>query len=225
MHVTEHNKLATFGTLKGTIEEVRNRLSRSSADHVIALTFTHEKPGTVQAVAEMLNNMGPLVSSILERRQREVLTSIIEALVPSVPLPDYLLTEARMTAEARKAMLVGAEWLTAAQVAQIAGLSTTNPSAQPNKWKKEGRIFAIHHEGSDYFPGYGLDPKAGYRPVKSLADILRVFKDTRDSWGLAYWFGSVNSYLGGKKPQDMLIQATSRVLAAAHSEMAEIAHG
>lgn len=225
MPAPAHSKSASFATYDGTMAEVRNQLSHSSADHAIALTFTHEPSGMRRAMAEVLSGLAPLVSSIIEHRQQETIKSIIEALMPSVPPPDYLLTEARMTAAARKAMLLGANWLTAAQIAEIAGLSSTNTSAQPNKWKKEGRIFAIHQEGSDYFPGYGLDPKTGYRPVKALAEILGVFEGTRDGWGLAYWFGSVNSYLGGKRPQDLLIQSPSRVLAAARSEMAEIAHG
>lgn len=66
---------------------------------------------------------------------------------------------------ARNAVLESGDWLTAAEVAQLAGLSTRNTSAQPNKWKKQGRIFAIHHGGIDYFPGYGLDCDAGFRPL------------------------------------------------------------
>ena len=80
--------------------------------------------------------------------------------------------------------------VTAAQVAELAGFSTSNLSAQPNKWKKEGQIFAIRHQGLDYFPAYGLDAEAGYRPLKALAPVLAVFGDAKDGWGLAYWFAS-----------------------------------
>ena len=44
-------------------------------------------------------------------------------------------------------------------------------------------------------------------------------------WGLAYWFASANSLLGGKRPQDVLATSPDRVLAAAADEMAGIAHG
>jgi len=217
--------LSRFGTLAGTLDEVRSRLTRSGAERVIALTFAHENERTVRAIAETLGSLGPLVATLMKQRQRETLDRIIDALVPSVPPPEHMLTEARMTAQARKAVLESAEWLTAAQIAQLAGFSASNPSAQPNKWKKDGLIFAIRHQSTDYFPAYGLDPKVNYRPVKALAKVLHAFGNTKDAWGLAYWFASVNSFLGGKQPQHLLAGAPDRVIEAAHDEAAEVAHG
>lgn len=217
--------LSGFATLSGTLAEVRSSLGRSRARCAIALTFAHENERTVRAIAETLVGLGPLVTTLMKQRQRETLDRIIDALVPNVPPPEHMLAEARMTAKARKAVLEGAEWLTAAQIAKLAGFSASNPSAQPNKWKKDGLIFAIRHQSTDYFPVYGLDPTANYRPVKALAKVLSAFGNTKDAWGLAYWFASVNSFLGGKRPQDMLANAPDRVIEAAHDEVAEIAHG
>jgi len=130
-----------------------------------------------------------------------------------------------MVADARKAVLESGDWLTAAEVARVAGFSTTNPSAQPNKWRKDGQIFALRHCGVDYFPGYALDPSADFRPVKALAKVLDVFRGKKDDWGLAYWFASVNSLLGGKRPQDLLIGQPDRVVAAATDKVAGVLHG
>lgn len=102
-----------------------------------------------------------------------------------------------MLVAARKAVLASGDWLNAAELAQLAGLSPRNPSAQPNKWKKQGQIFAIHHNGVDYFPGYGLDPDNAFRPLKALAGILAVLAPHKDGWGMAYWFMSANGFLGG----------------------------
>jgi len=214
-----------FGTLSGTLTEVRSRLGRSRAERAIALTFAHENERTVRAIAETLVGLGPLVSTLIKQRQRQTLDRIIDALVPNVPPPEHMLTEARMTAQARKAVLEGAEWLTAAQIAKLAGFSASNPSAQPNKWKKDGLIFAIRHQSTDYFPAYGLNPTANYRPVKALAKVLSAFGNAKDAWGLAYWFASVNSFLGGKRPQELLANAPDRVIEAVHDEVAVIAHG
>jgi hypothetical protein len=74
-------------------------------------------------------------------------------------------TEARMTAEARKAVLESGNWLTAVQIAEMTGSSVGTP-AEPNKWMKDGQIFAVRHCGVDYFPGYALDSSAGYRPAR-----------------------------------------------------------
>jgi hypothetical protein len=218
-------KLSGVGTLTGTPEQVRTGLSRLHAERVVALTLEHGNDAAVRALAETVANLAPLVRTILERRQHEALDSIIEALVPDVPPPQHKLVEARMTAESRKAVLESGDWLTAAQIAEMAGFSTTNPSAQPNKWKKDGQIFAVRHRSVDYFPGYALHPSTDYRPAKGLARVLAVFRGRKDDWGLAYWFASVNSFLGGKRPQDLLIDQPARVIAAAEDEVAGVLHG
>lgn len=211
-------------TLTGTPGEIGRQLARSGAQEAIALTFAHDDAGVAQAVAEALGSLAPLVADTVRRRQKEGFTRIIDALVPAVSPPRQMLIEARMAAQARTAVLASGEWLTAAQVADLAGFSATNPSAQPNRWKKDGLIFAIRHQGNDYFPAWALDARANYRPRRHLAEVLRAFGDHKDGWGLAYWFAAANSMLGGKRPQDLLGAAPERVLAAAFDEVAEIAH-
>jgi hypothetical protein len=130
-----------------------------------------------------------------------------------------------MLTRARTAVFASGDWLTVLQVAQLAGLRTQNPSAQPDKWNRQGRIFVINHEGVDYFPGYGLDRDAGFRPLKYLADVLEVFDGNRNGWGLACWFCSDNSYLCGKRPQDLLTTDPKRVIAAAENEVRGVTHG
>ena len=218
-------RVSSVGTLAGTPGEIGEQLRHSGAERAIALTFAHESEGTVRVIAEALGNLAPMVAGLVKRRQREALDKIVDALVPTVPLPEHMLVEARMTAHARSEVLASGDWLTAAQLAELAGFSASNLSAQPNKWKKDGQIFAIRHQGLDYFPAYGLDAEARYRPLKPLAQTLAVFGTAKDGWGLAYWFASANSLLGGKRPQDVLLKSPERVLAAATDEMAEIAHG
>lgn len=217
-------ELSGFAALTGTPKQVGDQLDRLAAEQVIALTLEHGSGPAVRALADTVVSIAPLVRTILVRRQREAIQSILEALVPQIPPPQYRLIEARMTAEARKAVLESGDWLTAAQIAEVAGFSANNPSAQPNKWKKEGLIFAIRHRGIDYFPSYALDPAVGYRPVKALAKVLSVLSE-KDDWGLAYWFASINSFLGGKRPQDMIAKQPERVLAAAEDELAGALHG
>jgi hypothetical protein len=111
------------------------------------------------------------------------------------------LKEAAMLARARTAVIESGEWLTAAQVAEMAQFSSSNPSAQPNKWKRDGFIFAIRHNGIDYFPSYALDPHTGYRPRKSMSEIIKTLGAAKDGWGLSYWFMSDNSFLDTEKDQ------------------------
>lgn len=221
--VAEHSGVST---LIGTPKEVQARLGQSHADRVLVLTFDQIKPTVFDALAENFTNVASsMFEVLLQRHERESLERLAEVLMPRTPPSPRLLKEAAMLVQARKAVLESGDWLTAAEVAQLAGLSTRNPSAQPNKWKKQGLIFAISHNGVDYFPGYGLDREAGFRPLKAMTKVIEAFAGHKDGWGMAYWFRSDNSFLGGKRPQDLLATAPERVIAAAQDEVQEVAHG
>lgn len=213
-------------TLVGTPKQVQARLGKSHADRVLVVAFDHIKPNAFQTLAENLTNVvSSMFEVLLERQGKESLERLAEVLVPRTPPSPSLLKEVAMLVRARKAVLESGDWLTAAEVAQLAELSTRNPSAQPNKWKKQGQIFAINHGGVDYFPGYGLDRDAGFRPVKALATIIEILAQHKDGWGMAYWFRSDNSFLGGKRPQDLLASSPHRLIEAAMDEVQEVAHG
>ncbi|MCD5977986.1 hypothetical protein [Pseudomonas quasicaspiana] len=223
MSVTEQSGVST---LVGTPKEARASLSRSHADRVLVVSFDHIKPNVFEALAENFANVASSMYEVLQERQDlNSLERLAEVFVTRKPPSPRLLKEAAMLVQARKAVLESGDWLTAADIAQVAQLSTRNPSAQPNKWKKQGQIFAINHGGVDYFPGYGLDPDTSYRPLKALAKVIEIFEGHKDSWGMAYWFRSDNSFLGGKKPQDLLASVPDRVIDAALDEIQGIAHG
>jgi hypothetical protein len=225
VHKDPAEELSGLVTLTGTPQQVREELKHLKTGHVVALTLEEGGQAAIDVLAQTVRSIVPLVGAIRERHQRETIESIVAALVPQTPPPKHALVEARMTAEARKAVLANGDWLTAAEVADLAGFSKTNPSAQPNKWKKDGLTFAIRHLNVDYFPSYALDPSAGYRPRKAMADVLKVFNGRKDDWTLAIWFASGNSFLGGKRPQDLLARSPQRVRAAAEDEVEGIVHG
>ncbi|UUZ46660.1 hypothetical protein LP420_22420 [Massilia sp. B-10] len=122
------------------------------------------------------------------------------------------------------AVIRGADWLTAAQVAAIAGLSQESSIAQVNKWKADGAIFTIRLGGVDYFPGYALDPRNEYRPYRALRKVIAHFQWAEEGWGLAFWFHSVNSFLGGKRPVDLLAKHPHEVVAAAEDAASREGH-
>lgn len=210
--------------LVGTPREVRSRLDHSTAEQVIVLPVKSSDARHAGLLAQTLAIVVPFIDAALHEQNDQTLEALVNAVVPKAPPTPTLLKEAVMLARSRKAVLEGADWLTAAKLAELAGLSASNPSTQPNKWKRERRIFAIHHNGVDYFPGYGLDPEADWRPRKALKSVLEVFGDEKDGWGLAYWFLSANSFLGGKRPQDVLATRPEQVIAAASDEMEGVAH-
>ncbi|WP_336960310.1 hypothetical protein [Sphingobium aquiterrae] len=214
-----------FETLSGTAAEVRKKLRSADDDQVVALALEHGTPKLRQALAQAVTLITPLILARLARRDQETLDKLVDALVPQVPPPQHLVAEARMNAEARTEVLMSAEWLTAAQLSELAGFSGQNASAQPNKWKRDGKIFAVRQKGNDYYPGYALDADARYRPLKGLAPILKRFGSDLEDWDIAIWFASVNSFLGGVRPMDMLKSDPDRVLAAAQDEIDGVLHG
>ena len=211
--------------MTGSPGEVRQKLDGSDAEQVVAFALHHGAGREADAIAETLVNLAPFLQNMLSKRHRQTLETIVEALVPKIVPEPHELKEAAMLARARTAILNSREWMTAPQIAEVAGFSASNPSAQPGKWKRDGAMFAIRHNGVDYYPAFGLDPGNSYRPLKALAPILRVLSTVKDGWGMAYWFQSANSFLGGKCPKDLLASAPERVLAAAEDEVQEIAHG
>lgn len=224
--ITTHAQADRIDVMIGSPKEVGLRLNQLvDADQIVAISLEHVSAREAGAIAETFAHIAQLVHLSFARHERETLESLVEALVPKVPPAPTQLKEAAMLARARTAVLQEGNWLTTAQIADLAGFSASNPSAQPNKWKRDKLIFAIRHRGIDYFPGYGLDPETGYRPLKAMAKVIETFGESKDAWGLAYWFSSSNSFLGGERPQDVLAKQPDRVIAAAVDEQEAVAHG
>lgn len=212
----------------GSPDEIRAVCEASPAGRLLLFEFdsNHLSDDAVQALVVNLATLVFAMGETLQKgRDREWLELLAGELVPRLPPPARVIREAAMLVRARAAVLECGDWLTSAQIAQLAGLSTRNPSAQPNKWKKQGLIFAIGHRGTDYFPAYGLDPDTGFRPLKSLAPIIKIFEGYKDGWGMAYWFLATNSFLGDRRPRDVLASDPASVLKAAEDEVQGVIHG
>lgn len=221
----KHPELFSVAAITGSPGEVRRQLDGIDAEQVVAFTVHSGSAREAAPIVETLLNLAPFLHKLLATRHQHALETIVEALVPKLVPEPHELKEAAMLARARTAILKTRDWMTAPQIAEVGGFSTTNPSVQPGKWKRAGAIFAIRHNGVDYYPTFGLDPSNGYRPLKSMAAVIQVLDAMKDGWGMAYWFQSANSFLGGQRPQDLLASAPDQVLAAAEDEVQEIAHG
>jgi len=209
--------------LVGTGNEVSQLLHRSAARRALAVTFAD---GDESAVLEdVLRKVTEFLPHIVRLQQKEALEKIVVALLPEIVIPKAALVQARMMVDAKSKILQSGDFLPAGEIAKLAGYSEKNPSAQPNKWKKDGAIFAIQHKGVDYFPLYALDPDENYRPHKAIAGVLRVFGESKTGWGTAFWFAGLNSFLDDRRPQDLLASHPDLVIAAAEDEVEGVQHG
>ncbi len=209
--------------LVGTGNEVSLLLHRSAARRALAVTFANDEQSAV--LEDVVRKVTEFLPHIIRQRQKETLEKIVGALLPEIAISDTALAQARMMVDAKSTILQSGDFLPAGKIAKLAGYSERNPSAQPNKWKKDGAIFAIQHKGVDYFPMYALDPDENYRPYKAVAEILHIFGDTKTGWGTAFWFAGLNGFLDDRRPQDLLASDPGLVIAAARDEVEGVQHG
>jgi hypothetical protein len=209
--------------MTGTGREVIQLLHRSPAQRTVAVSLPNNEQGLAAEI--VLNRVIEFLPQLMEQSQQDNLKKIVSALLPDVAPSEAAMAQARMLIDAKSTILKSGDFIPAGEVSQLAGYSRTNPSVQPNKWKRNRAIFAIEHKGDDFFPLYALNPDNNYRPHKEVGEILSIFGDSKDGWGLAFWFAGLNSFLDDVRPQDLLAVAPDQVLAAARDEIAGVQHG
>jgi hypothetical protein len=209
---------------EGSAEEIAPKLMDSKAQALVFVSNSKESAEQTQARFEALKRAYAVIDTLMEFKQEDRWRALLEALTPDVSLSPNKLIEAGMFANAIKGILGSRDFARAADIAEAAHFSKSNPSSQPNRWKKAGLIFAVPYKGTDLYPIYALEFKDGARPLPIMEKILHVFED-KDDWQKAFWFGSVNSYLHNKMPKDLLRSRPQEVLRAAEIEAAGVQHG
>ena len=129
---------------------------------------------------------------------------------------------AAMQEEMRRVVL--GEMRTAGQLATLAGCGANEIQCDLDQWAADGRIVSVRHEGEDYFSLFALNPAEGYRPYPAVADVIRILRrilDRESSWGLAWWFSGLNSFLDGQRPADLLASDPEWVVEAAQDAVNE----
>lgn len=207
----------------GTGSEISAYLQQSPARRTLAITFEDERE--LAATEEVYRRIGEVLPQLIRARRKEKLTRVAEALLPDVAPSRAALVQARMQAEAKANILDSGDYVRTADIAKLAGYSDNNPSAQPSKWKREGAIFTVEHNSADYFPLFALNPDKSYKPYPALAQVLRTLNGSWSSWGIAFWFAGVNSFLDGQRPQDVLASDSESVIAAAKDAAEGLQHG
>lgn len=191
----------------------------------IIITVNLNSPESADAYLSSLEMLTRAFRAEMNPVPEETISTIVAMWVPKRPVPSMLLRQAKMLAQAKTEILQSNDWVTASEVSGLAQFKSSNPSSQPNKWKQSGKIFALRHEGVDYFPIYGLDPANGYRPITGLEDVVTTLASMKDGWAMAFWFASPNNFLGGKRPKDVILVNPKGVLEASREEVCEVMHG
>jgi hypothetical protein len=154
-------------------------------------------------------------------RAADDVPELAEAMTPDIAVPSPpIVLQARRNAEARTRLLTEFGALTAAQVAELAGSEARNTSALAGRWRREGRILAVDHHGTTYYPSFQFDAEG--RPKAVVADVLKRLNSPEITpWQQALWFTTANGWLNGRRPVDLLDDEPQAVLAAATESFRE----
>jgi hypothetical protein len=124
----------------------------------------------------------------------------------------------RRNAEARFQFIEEFQTFTSKEVAGLAGSRANNQAALANRWKGEGRIFAVEWGGKTLFPAFQFR-KEDSQPRPEIAKVLAALGASKISgWPTALWFTGRNGWLGGQRPVDRLEIAPDSVVEAALRE-------
>jgi hypothetical protein len=153
--------------------------------------------------------------------EADPLSELTRAMTPMTRVPTApVVLQARRNAQARSALLEEFGALTSAQVADLAGSGARNASALASRWRREGRLVAVEHHGTVYFPAFQFDDDG--KPKPAVAEVLEQL-GTADlsAWQQALWFTTANGWLDGRRPVDVLDESSGAVVAAASEAVRE----
>ena len=209
---------------EGEAHEIAHDLENSDGQALVFVSHAHRDDEWTKAVFQTLKRASEVIEVLIDKKQESSWDALLAALTPDVPLTSNRLIEAKMMAQAMKGILQSDDFAKATDIAEVGHFSKTNPSSQPNRWKKAGLIFAVPYKGADLYPLYALELTEGAKPLPIMESVLKVLRG-KDDWQKAFWFSSVNTYLKDKTPKELLKSKPQEVLRAAEIEAAGVQHG
>jgi hypothetical protein len=179
---------------------------RSERDRTLVVIVDE---GVGMTAVELLEHLGGFA------HERERFIGLVEALMPSEPIPPTAVVEqARSNAAARAAFLTEFGALSSSDVADLYGSEAQNRAALAQGWRKQQRIFAVPTSSGLRFPLFQFQPDG--QPKPQIAPVLRHLKKVGlHGWEIGLWFTSSLASLEGARPVDVLDEDPPRVEAAA----------
>jgi hypothetical protein len=153
-------------------------------------------------------------------KQRRTSAELVDALMPRFrDLPGQAaVLQARRNAEARRELLESYGAVTSGGVAELAGSKAKNRAALANRWRSEGRVFAVPVDDELVYPLFQFSGEG--RPLPVVAETLAALDRSGDltDWQRALWFTSANGWLAGRRPVELLERDPDAVVEAARRE-------
>ncbi|AXA25077.1 hypothetical protein [Pseudomonas putida] len=133
--------------------------------------------------------------------------------------------EAILQSKAQARVIASGDWLTWSELkALLPAVAEGSSDGAPDRYL-DGAIFSINYEGVEYFPRFAIEACTLAIAAQGMQRVIAALAPRMSGWGMALWFESSNSYLGGKLPKDVLSSEPDAVAQAALDELDGISHG
>ena len=133
--------------------------------------------------------------------------------------------EAIFQSKAKSRVMATGDWLTWPELNVLVPALAEQLSAGALGQYLDGAIFSINYEGVEYFPRFAIDACTLAIAAQGMQRVIAVLATRLNGWGIALWFESSNSYLGGKLPKDIISSDPDAVVQAARYEIDGVLHG
>jgi hypothetical protein len=128
----------------------------------------------------------------------------------------------RRNVEARTALLEEFGALRSQEVADLAESRASNRAALANRWRAENRVLAVPVGDELLYPGFQFNAEGKPKPAVGQA-ITWLRSDARSTdWQAALWFATPTSWLGRRRPVDVLDGDPDAVIDAARREVSDL---
>jgi len=130
--------------------------------------------------------------------------------------------ETRMTLDELRSQLIG-EYPSVRSDQREAGqrLETDLKLESARQLERQGLIFSVSYQGTDYFPLFQFCQDTG-KPMEIIKELIEIFElGKSNSWELFIWLVCPTGLLGGIKPVELMQSEPERVLKAARCERAD----
>lgn len=211
----------------------RAKVSRATYDAVMGVLLEVARANGKVSVAELGESeaalfAGPEVKALATavgewERRGGAYQDVIDALTPTErgPLSAASVQQARRNAVARGELLEEFSALTSSEVAAAAGSRAANRASLANRWRDEGRVFAVRVGDQLLYPGFQFGEDG--RPLEVIGAALRELAPVRPTeWQTALWFTTPDGFIGDRRPVDLLTENPKAVIDAARLEADEI---
>jgi len=114
----------------------------------------------------------------------------------------------------RKRFISDHKCWTSIQIAAESGSTARNRYELASRWSREHKTFAVRYERDLLYPRFQFQDGS---PIPAVSRVIKEFPAHATGWDLAFFFTSPNSYIGGRKPLELLKEDPERLVALARS--------